>query len=408
MARLIVHRGTAEIGGTCIELTSERGQRLILDIGRPLDAGGDAPELLPATLDLSGEATVLICHPHQDHWGLVGRLPAAWEVMTGMASAKLIAIGARLAGEPLSRELTTWSSRGSFYRGDFRITPYLTDHSGFDAYMLLIEVDGRRILYSGDFREHGRKGSLVTAAIADPPRNVDVLIIEGTNLGTGKPTMKEQELEESFLDLARRTPRRVFATWSAQNIDRTVTLYRAALRSGRELVIDLYTAEILEALKGHLKAPFLGIRNLKVVLTRGLASHYRRLGREDWVSEMARIGIGAAGLEQVNGIVMIRGGSLQRDYIAKGVRPTPEDAFSFSMWSGYMKDQAELLNWFRGAGTRIEHLHTSGHASAQTLQRFAAAVAATHVVPVHGQNWDAEGTGFERIKRLADGQTMEV
>ena len=36
----------------------------------------------------------------------------------------------------------------------------------------------------------------------------------------------------------------VLAMFSPQNIDRLVTIYRACLRSGRDLVIDLYTAAI--------------------------------------------------------------------------------------------------------------------------------------------------------------------
>ena len=59
------------------------------------------------------------------------------------------------------------------------MTPLLTDHSAFDAYMLLVDVDGRRILYSGDFRRHGRKGSLVDRLMADPPPHIDVLLLEG-------------------------------------------------------------------------------------------------------------------------------------------------------------------------------------------------------------------------------------
>ena len=42
--------------------------------------------------------------------------------------------------------------------GPFRITPQLVDHSAFDAYALLVEADGKRVYYSGDFRAHGRKG----------------------------------------------------------------------------------------------------------------------------------------------------------------------------------------------------------------------------------------------------------
>lgn len=407
-AAITVHRGTAEIGGSCIEIRSASGQRLILDAGRPLNAPRDATGLLPSSLDLTGDATVLICHPHQDHWGLINELPARWEVMTGVASAKLIGITARFAQHPLNRELSTWKSRGSFSRGAFRIRPYLTDHSGFDAYMLLIEVGGRRILYSGDFRNHGRKGNLVDQVIVAPPRDVDVLIIEGTNLGTSKPTETEDELEARFVDLTKRTARRVFVTWSGQNIDRTVTLYRAALKAGRTLVVDLYTAEVLEALREHLSVPYLGIDKLKVVLTRSLVSHYRKLGREDWLARMARIGIGAADLERDNYVAMIRRGSLHRDYLAKGVTPTADDAYSFSMWSGYLKEQTQMLDWFRSAGSMIEHIHTSGHASPATLRAFAEAISAKAVIPVHGGNWDTEQDGFQGIVRLRDAEAFAI
>jgi hypothetical protein len=44
--------------------------------------------------------------------------------------------------------------------GPFKITPFLIDHSGYDAYSLLIEANGKRLFYSGDFRAHGRKASL--------------------------------------------------------------------------------------------------------------------------------------------------------------------------------------------------------------------------------------------------------
>lgn len=402
MASIVVHRGTSEIGGSCIEIVSATGERLILDVGRPLAADRNAVDLLPKSLDLTGRATVLICHPHQDHWGLINDIPQSWEVMTGVASSKLIFISARFARAPVTRDISTWSSRGSFTRGDFRISPLLTDHSGFDAYMLLVEVDGKRLLYTGDFRNHGRKGKLVDGTISDPPRDIDVLIIEGTNLGADKPTVTEHDLEHRFVDLAQRTPGRLFVTWSAQNVDRTVTLYRAALRANRTLVVDLYTAEVLEALQGHLNAPFLGIQNLKVVLTRSLASHYRKLGKETWLNAMAKIGLSAAALEQ-QAIVMIRSGSLHRDYMFKGVAPTKDDAFSFSMWSGYLKDQSDLLSWFGSAGSTIEHIHTSGHASPATLRRFAEAVSAKQVVPVHGLNWDREQTGFDRLARLRDG-----
>jgi hypothetical protein len=44
--KLTVHRGTQQIGGSCIEIAHLDGARLILDAGRPLDAPEGATGLL--------------------------------------------------------------------------------------------------------------------------------------------------------------------------------------------------------------------------------------------------------------------------------------------------------------------------------------------------------------------------
>jgi Cft2 family RNA processing exonuclease len=38
--RACIHRGTKEIGGTCVELESQ-GKRIVLDVGLPLDGRGN-------------------------------------------------------------------------------------------------------------------------------------------------------------------------------------------------------------------------------------------------------------------------------------------------------------------------------------------------------------------------------
>jgi ribonuclease J len=79
-----------------------------------------------------------------------------------------------------------WKSGAALQIGPFTVTPFLIDHSAFDAYMVLIEVHGKRVLYSGDFRTHGRKSALTRRLMAAPPKNVGVLLMEGTNLGSDK------------------------------------------------------------------------------------------------------------------------------------------------------------------------------------------------------------------------------
>ncbi|AND69509.1 beta-lactamase-like:RNA-metabolising metallo-beta-lactamase [Dyella thiooxydans] len=56
------------------------------------------------------------------------------------------------------------------------------DHSAYDAYALLIEGGGDRLFYSGDFRGHGRKAALFERLVANPPADIDALLVEGSSL----------------------------------------------------------------------------------------------------------------------------------------------------------------------------------------------------------------------------------
>ncbi len=405
---LTIHRSASEIGGNCIELKASDGTRILLDAGRPLDAPEhvEVLSLVPSTLDTTSPLeAVLLSHPHQDHYGLLQGLPSNWRVYSGPACRDLTKFTAVMLGDDIRQPFVTWTSGQQFRVGPFSVTPFLTDHSAFDAYMLLIEVERRRILYSGDFRAHGRKATLVRRMMADPPRDLDVLLLEGTNLGSDKLCVSEKSLENRFADLFASSPGRTFVAWSAQNVDRTVTLYRACLKSGRTLVVDLYTAEVMELLAGYRQLPRPGWRNLKVVVTAGLARRYRARGRAEFVERMAKHGISARALANGAGrwVAMIRS-SLIRDYAAGGVNPDADDAWSWSLWSGYLKDEGgrQLARWFEPA--RACHIHTSGHASVADLRMFAESIAPKAVVPIHGVAWDGHFELFPRLKRLSDGE----
>jgi len=412
---LTVHRGTRAIGGSCIELTTSAGERLILDAGRPLDASRDACNLLPETLDRSVPATVVFSHAHMDHWGLIDELPIHWPLWAGEKAAELMRLTAGLFGAPLTRPISTWRSRDCDIRiGAFTVTPFLTDHSAPDAYMLLIEAEGRRILYTGDFRCQGRKAALVKSMIARPPADIDALIIEGTNLGTAKPVVTEAELERDFTALAREVPGHVFVNWSAQNLDRTVTLFRAARRSSRPLVVDLYGADVLERIARATSLPRPGdprFPELKVVVTGAGKRLYARQGRSDWVDAQARkpYATSRRRLAGQRAIIMVRD-SMLGEFERGGLGFTERDAYVFSNWKGYLDEQSISTGWARAgaAGARTMHLHTSGHASPADIARFAAAMSPRAIVPVHGLSWDAPGINLPPVRRIADGEPWTI
>lgn len=126
----------------------------------------------------------------------------------------------------------------------------MVDHSAFDAYAFLVEAGGRRLFYSGDLRSHGRKQQTVEQLIQSPPAEVNVLMLEGTTVG--RTQMSPSALSEKAVeDAARRvfveTEGLVLCFFSPQNIDRLVSLFRAAKRAGRTFVYDLYAASVARA-----------------------------------------------------------------------------------------------------------------------------------------------------------------
>ena len=111
----------------------------------------------------------MLTHGHQDHWGLVPDLPAGIPVWIGQGAADVLR-AAEFWGTGIDlHEAGHFHDRQPIQIGPFTITPYLADHSAFDAYSLLVEAGGTRLFYSGDLRGHGRKHRAFDRLLADPP-----------------------------------------------------------------------------------------------------------------------------------------------------------------------------------------------------------------------------------------------
>lgn len=173
--KILIHRGSHEIGGTCIQLSTNK-TTILLDLGLPLSKTSKEINLSNSKVD-----AVLISHPHQDHFGLIDTIDPSIPVYTGEMGKHLINATRMLLGKELhSNKFIHFESWKPFQVGDFTIKPYLVDHSATDAYGFLIEAEGKRIFYSGDFRAHGRKKILFDKIILDPPKDIDLLFMEGT------------------------------------------------------------------------------------------------------------------------------------------------------------------------------------------------------------------------------------
>ncbi len=104
---------------------------------------------------------VLISHPHQDHYGLASFARPELPVLIGDAARRILRVATQFTPSGLAPNVfTPLRDRELLSVGPFRITPYLVDHSAYDAYAILVDCNDRRLLYSGDFRGHGRKAKV--------------------------------------------------------------------------------------------------------------------------------------------------------------------------------------------------------------------------------------------------------
>jgi ribonuclease J len=277
--RCIIHRGTHEIGGSCVEIFNDQGS-ILIDIGLPLWIGRDQNQkthdrtvrqlinegILP---DIPGLYIgddracsikgVIISHAHQDHYGLLQFVKSGIDVYTGKAGADLMRLTAFFSKQKHdeNRQFHPVQSSVSFIVAGFTITPYLNDHSAFDAYSFLIEADSRKLFYSGDFRDHGRKHKAFEWLLKNGPENVDLLLMEGTMISRDSTdTITEDQVQQEIETVARKYKGLVFAYSSSQNIDRIVSLYKAAIVTGRLLAVDMYTAHILKTIAGKTRIPY--------------------------------------------------------------------------------------------------------------------------------------------------------
>jgi ribonuclease J len=415
--RARIHRGSHEIGGNCVEVESG-GARIVLDLGRPLDAGTDDDIPLPPISGLDGNDPsllgVLISHPHQDHYGLASQVSPKVPVFIGEAASRILHEAAFFGCAGLTcTPAGLLRDRQPFDLGPFRITPFLVDHSAFDSYALLVEADGRRLFYTGDFRATGAKAALFRRLLERPPAPVDVLLMEGTNVrgdaGPGGGCRTEAEVRAAMARTIGATRGLVLVAYSGQNIDRLVSVFSATRKARRELVLDLYTA-VIAAATGNPKIPQAGFSGIRVFVPQSQRRRVLESRRFEYVRRVKRCRL-------YERHIAARAGRLVVTF-RKSIEPMLDAlpaalkgaAAIWSQWPGY-------LDMPSGAGTRefcrrhdiplIVH-HTSGHASIADLQRLVEALQPGKVVPIHTSAPAQFTELFKNVALYADGDVWDM
>ena len=426
----IIYRGSTEIGGTLIELNSGK-TRLIIDAGYPLFLKGNPIDELISKLppdellslgvlpsikglylwdkpDIDG---IIISHAHLDHYGLLKYVHPNIPVYLSEGTKTLIKISQIFKltdAYPINESL--FQMQESFSIGEFIVKPYIIDHSAFDAAAFEI-CDGKKtIIYSGDFRGHGRKAVCLDNFIQYASKNADALFIEGTMVSrSDELTITENELELSIIDKIRNHTGITLFQSSSQNIDRIVSFYRAALYLGKVFVIDIYTANVLHSLnKLGYSIPCPSYTNVKVFFPYRITNKiFKELGPE-YATNFSSYKITKEKVnEKQNDIVMLVRPSMKKDLELCNLQ---DGFFIYSLWQGYRNNtyQQSFETWLSDHGFKNVFLHTSGHAKVSDIQRMINELQPKKIVPIHTMSPGVFLSYSDKVELQNDGEVFEI
>ena len=372
-------RGQNQIGGSIIEISS-KSTKIILDIGSNLeDKEIVVPEIDGLFKGKSKYDGALISHYHSDHVGLATRILPEIQIYMGEKSYEIYKVTREYIKKEYLKEPRVFKSEEQVSIGDIKITPYLCDHSAFDSYMFLLDCEGKKILYTGDFRSNGRKS--FEPLLRKLPK-VDALITEGTNLSNnkiGKINLTEKELEKKGIELLEGNDRPVFVLMAGTNIDRIVTFYKIANATKRLFLLDTYAGQITATIGGNIPNPRT-FSNVRIFLT--------NQDKYEILKNYPQNKIGKNEIANSNFMMCIR--SSMKQYLENRSKEFSFEGcvLFYSMWEGYKKQEnmKEFLKFMEEKGVKTISLHTSGHADEKDFDKLIKKVEPKIIIPVHTEN----------------------
>ncbi|MBI2372894.1 MAG: ribonuclease J [Deltaproteobacteria bacterium] len=361
-----------------------------------------------APLDRVDLLGVVLTHGHEDHLGAVPFLLETRSLPVFGTSLALSLLSTRLEERnPKSRRLVTVEFGVPFSVGPFSIELVPVTHSIPEAAALVIEVAGKRIVHSGDFKldPHPHDGRLTDVArlTRAGEAGVDLLLSDSTNSERAGHARSETEVGAHLGRIVAEAEGRVMVTCFASHLHRVDAIGLAAQRSGRGL-----------ALLGRSlhKTVALGIRSHHITFDPSVLVDERRLRDMD----PRRVVVLLTG-SQGEPRAALSSVAYGRD---RGIELGPGDRLVVSATAipGNEKRVRRIENTMRRKGVEVIHdrmapVHCSGHAHRDEQAELLRLLRPKHFIPIHGDRLMLEahaataraaGVASDRVLVLENGQ----
>jgi ribonuclease J len=286
MVDVTFYGGVGEIGGNII-LLRDADTRLFLDFGKNFRKERqyfDWPLLVPREekhlLDLgilprvpgiykkdaqaADVAGVAITHGHTDHYDYIRFLKNEIPIYCSSATRQAILGREHIGSSPsvdyeiagytastgarLAKQFVELPEGAPLSIAGIQVEAVRVDHSAVGATGLIVHTSQGAIVYSGDFKWHGRRPELTDGFVQRAEgANPRAMIIEGTNIVSARPST-EQEVEDALTRVIEQASGLVMAGFSPVDMERLRTFHSVARTVNRVLVLSFKQGFMIDQL----------------------------------------------------------------------------------------------------------------------------------------------------------------
>ena len=393
-------KGTNQIGGCITEITSKT-TKILIDFGTDLEDDKESFELDGLTYGKSKYDAVFITHSHIDHIGLINKINKDIPIYVEEISLKIYSTTCDFCMEDnLSRKINTFKIYDVIKIKDIKVTPYRVDHSSYNSCMFMIECENKKILHTGDFRLHGRKKDETLNNLKKIGK-VDLLITEGTSLSRDVLEYEtEEELEKEALNYMKKYDQ-VFIMHSSANIDRTISFIKAALKTGKNYILDLFTYSLNKVINLNIKVDykriFVWIPLRYSFKDEDFKNKYMNFDNSSCFGKRYAMNVKSSMLDDIKKLK------------EKGL--ITNACLIYSMWPGYIEKEEKLRNFIseiKAMGIEFKMLHTSGHADINSMKKINEITKPDKTIIIHTENREKGKDIFNNVVDISDNQILKI